>query len=197
MIYIILVLSYLIGSVTFALIVGKLFYKTDVRNHNSQNLGATNTLVTLGKKAGVMVAVGDAFKGVLACSLPFIFNVDINPLLCGLMAILGHCYPIFAGFRGGKAIATTFGVLLFIEPLMGALAIAFFFIIVLLTKYVFMGSLSVGITSFAYSVFLKDELYIYVFGFMIIFLTYLHRSNIKNFINKVEPTIHNRNNDKK
>lgn len=189
MLYLIVILSYLIGSVPFALVVGKFFYKIDVREHNSHNLGATNTLVTLGKKAGVVVALGDILKGVLACYLPFIFNVDINPLWIGFLAIIGHCYPIFAGFRGGKAVATTFGVLLVIEPLLFLLAVASFFLFIFITKYVFFGSLSIGVTSILYSIIIHNELYLYTFFCFSIFMIYLHRSNIKNFINHTEPTI--------
>ena len=112
-----LFLSYLIGSISFALVVGKLFYKTDVRDYGSGNLGATNIFRVFGKTAGLIVAIADLLKGTFACLLPQIFNSTVNPIFCGLLAILGHVFPVFAGFKGGKAVATATGVLLFLTPL--------------------------------------------------------------------------------
>jgi acyl phosphate:glycerol-3-phosphate acyltransferase len=112
-----LFLSYLIGSFSFALVIGKLFYKTDIRGYGSGNLGATNVYRVLGKKAGLIVAIADLLKGTFACLLPQILNSAVNPIICGLLAILGHVFPIFAGFKGGKAVATATGVLLFLTPL--------------------------------------------------------------------------------
>ena len=109
----------MLGSIPSGLIVGKVFYKTDIRQHGSGNLGGTNTFRTLGVKAGLAVTLADILKGTLAASLPVIFGMDdINPLLAGVFAVIGHTYPIFAGFRGGKAVATSGGVLLFCAPLM-------------------------------------------------------------------------------
>lgn len=99
-----LFLSYLIGSISFALVVGKLFYNTDVRNYGSGNLGATNVFRVLGKKAGIIVAIADILKGTVACLLPQILNFSVNPIFCGLLALLGHIFPVFAGFKGGKAV---------------------------------------------------------------------------------------------
>lgn len=110
--------AYLLGSIPFALVVGKLFFQADIRNHGSGNLGATNSVRILGKKAGLMVLSGDVSKGALAASLPILFHLDIEPLYVGFVAVIGHCFPIFAGFKGGKAVATTFGVLLFVNPLL-------------------------------------------------------------------------------
>src|SRR5690554_2085070 len=110
--------AYLIGSIPTALIVGKIFYRIDIREHGSNNPGATNTVRVLGKRAGLIVLLVDVGKGALATALPFIFNVDIDPLKLGLVAVIGHCFPIFAHFKGGKAIATTAGTLLVANPLM-------------------------------------------------------------------------------
>ena len=105
--YILFLAAYLLGSIPFALVVGKLGYGIDIRQHGSGNLGGTNTFRTLGKKAGFIVTFADILKGTLAASLPVIFDVDIHPLWFGLVAVIGHVYPIFAGFRGGKAVATS------------------------------------------------------------------------------------------
>src|SRR5690606_5734719 len=116
MILVLMLLSYLIGSIPFALIVGKKLFNIDVRQYGSGNLGATNTLRILGKRAGIAVMIGDIAKGALATSLVYVFGYDIHPIYIGIFAIVGHCFPIFAGFRGGKAIATTAGVCIGINP---------------------------------------------------------------------------------
>lgn len=193
MFIVLIVLSYLLGSIPFALIVGKSFYNIDVREHGSGNLGATNTLRILGKKAGISVMIGDMGKGFLAASLPVIFHYDINPLFIGVFAIIGHCFPIFAGFRGGKAIATTAGVFIFVNPLMFLVGVITFFGMILLTKYVVFGSLGSGVSIFLYSVIIQDMTLIIITSLLCLFLVYLHRSNIRNLINGTEPKV----NDKK
>ena len=102
----ILICAYLLGSIPSGLWIGKAFYKTDIREHGSGNLGATNTFRTLGKKAGAIVTAVDILKGTAAVLLPLIpyfQDTSIHPLLLGGIAVFGHMYPIFAGFRGGKA----------------------------------------------------------------------------------------------
>lgn len=128
MFWVLLLASYLIGSIPTALIVGKLVYGIDIREHGSKNPGATNTLRVLGKKSAVFVLLVDVFKGALAASLPLFYNLDADPLYFGLIAVLGHCFPIFAEFRGGKAIATTAGALLIANPLLLLVAYAAFFL---------------------------------------------------------------------
>ena len=114
--YLLFIVAYLLGSIPFALVVGKIGYGIDIREHGSGNLGGTNTFRTLGKKAGFTVTIADILKGTLATSLPMIFGLDIHPLWFGLAAVLGHVYPVFAKFRGGKAVATSAGVLLCYSP---------------------------------------------------------------------------------
>ncbi len=111
----IILCAYLIGSIPSGLWIGKIFYKTDIREHGSGNLGATNTFRILGKKAGLVVTVMDVLKGtaaVLLVTLPVFVDVTIHSLILGLVAVIGHMFPIFANFRGGKAVATSAGVLL-------------------------------------------------------------------------------------
>src|SRR5699024_8515183 len=119
-------------------------YQKDVREFNSKNLGATNSLITLGIKAGLLVALGDIGKGVFAAALPTMLNVDVDPIYVGAFAIIGHCFPVFAGFRGGKAVATTIGVLLFSVPWLSLFAVFIFFTATYISKYLFIGSLSMG-----------------------------------------------------
>lgn len=146
-----LLAAYLIGSIPTALIVGKLFFKIDIREHGSNNPGATNTIRVLGKRAGLIVLIVDIGKGALAAALPLLFHLDMEPLTLGLIAVVGHCFPIFAHFRGGKAIATTAGALLIVNPWMLLIAYVTFFGVIFITKYVFLGSISVGVALLIYS----------------------------------------------
>lgn len=188
-----LLAAYLIGSIPTALLIGNYFFHVDIRDHGSKNPGATNTLRVMGKRAAVIVLLVDVAKGMLAASLPLIVNVPVEPLNAGLIAVIGHCFPIFAGFRGGKAIATTAGALLIVDIGMFMAAYITFFTVILLTKYVFMGSISVGIAMLVYSIFSPEVNEPLIFIAFILFLIFLHRSNLQNFFNGTEPKI----NDKK
>jgi acyl phosphate:glycerol-3-phosphate acyltransferase len=185
--------AYLIGSFPTALIIGKLVYGVDIREHGSNNPGATNTLRVFGKAAAVFVLIFDLGKGALAASLPLLFSIPAEPLYLGLVAVMGHCFPVFAGFRGGKAIATTAGTLLIASFPMLVIAYVSFFLIILVTKYVFLGSISVGLSLFIYSLFVPTEGLTMLFGGFTLLLIYLHRSNIRNIILGIEPKINDKN----
>ncbi|UYZ22353.1 glycerol-3-phosphate 1-O-acyltransferase PlsY [Mesobacillus jeotgali] len=193
MTWICLLAAYLVGSIPTALLIGKYFFHVDIRDHGSKNPGATNTLRVMGKRAAIVVLLVDVAKGMLAASLPLIFDSPVEPLYAGLVAVIGHCFPIFAGFRGGKAIATTAGALLIVDIGMFLAVYLTFFAVIFLTKYVFMGSISVGIAMLVYSFFSPEIHEPYIFTAFIIFLVFLHRSNLQNFFNRKEPKI----NDKK
>ncbi|MFJ7940286.1 glycerol-3-phosphate 1-O-acyltransferase PlsY [Peribacillus sp. NPDC096622] len=184
-----LFLSYLIGSISFALVVGKLFYKTDIRGYGSGNLGATNTFRVLGKKAGLIVAIADLLKGTFACLLPPIFNSTVNPIICGLLAILGHVFPVFAGFKGGKAVATSTGVLLFLTPLGTLTGSVVFILTLILSKYVSLSSMLAGIAIFIYSLIFEDKVIIALSLFISVLVIILHRQNIKRIIKGTENKI--------
>jgi glycerol-3-phosphate acyltransferase PlsY len=189
-----LILAYLLGSIPSGLIVGKVFYKTDIREHGSGNLGGTNTFRTLGIKAGLAVTIADILKGTLAASLPVLFHLEISPLLSGMIAAIGHMYPVFAGFRGGKAVATSGGVLLFYAPLMFLIVLLMFFISLYVTKYVSLSSIIAGLSAITYAIvrgFVDawDIPLIIIVTIMASFVIYRHRSNIKRIINKTEPKI--------
>lgn len=184
-----LFLSYLIGSIPFALIIGKLFYKVDIREHGSGNLGATNTFRILGKKAGIVVLVADMLKGTLACLLPLLFNSNVNPIFCGLLAILGHVYPIFAGFRGGKAVATSTGVFLFLSPFSILTGFIVFVLTLAFSKYVSLSSIFASISVFIYSLLFEDKLIVALSFFISIFIIFKHRGNIRKIINGNENKI--------
>ena len=185
--------AYFIGSIPSALIIGKLFFGVDIREHGSNNPGATNTLRVMGKKAALFVLAIDAGKGALAASLPVFLPVSVDSLFLGMVAVIGHCFPIFAGFRGGKAIATTAGMLLVANLPMFFIAYVSFFLAILLTKYVFFGSLSVGLSLFIYSLIFPETGQSLLFGLFSLFLLYLHRSNIRNLILGIEPKVNDKN----
>ncbi|WP_066390998.1 glycerol-3-phosphate 1-O-acyltransferase PlsY [Neobacillus mesonae] len=193
MFWLLLFVSYLIGSIPTALIVGKLFFGVDIRELGSKNPGATNTLRVLGKKSAIFVLLIDLGKGALAASLPLFFHLDAEPLYFGLAAVVGHCFPIFAGFRGGKAIATTAGALLIADLSLLIIAYLIFFLVIFLTKYVFLGSISVGFSMFIYDFYSANFNFELIFLLFSFFLIYLHRSNIRNFILGIEPKINDKN----
>ncbi|WP_088013338.1 glycerol-3-phosphate 1-O-acyltransferase PlsY [Gottfriedia acidiceleris] len=185
----ILFLCYLIGSISFALVVGKLLYKTDIRGYGSGNLGATNVFRVLGKKTGLIVAIADLLKGTFACLLPHIFNSTVNPIFCGLLAILGHVFPVFAGFKGGKAVATAAGVLLFLTPLGTLTGFVVFILTLTLSKYVSLSSMLAGIAIFIYSLIFEDKAIIVLTLFISVLVIILHRHNIKRIRKGTESKI--------
>jgi acyl phosphate:glycerol-3-phosphate acyltransferase len=193
-IIVILILAYLLGSIPSGLIVGKVFYKKDIREHGSGNLGGTNSFRTLGVKAGLAVTIADILKGTLAASLPVIFSADIHPLLVGIFAVIGHMYPLFAGFRGGKAVATSGGVLLAYTPLMFVIVLLVFFMGLYITKYVSLSSMLAGLSAIIYAIVVGsirewDIPLIIVVFVLVSFVFYRHRANIKRILNKTEPKI--------
>lgn len=183
------ILAYLLGSIPFGLIVGKLGYGVDIREHGSGNLGGTNTFRVLGVKAGLIVTISDMLKGTLAASLPFFFGLNIHPLLVGAAAIVGHTYPLFARFRGGKAVATSAGLLLYYAPILFISLIVVFFLFLYLSKYVSLSSMLTGIFGIIYSLFTKDLSLIITISLLTLFIIFRHRTNIKRIINKSEPKI--------
>lgn len=193
---ILFVLAYLIGSIPSGLIIGKVFYNTDIREHGSGNLGATNTFRTLGVKAGIVVMVADILKGTLATGLADIFSYfqislewSISPLIIGAVAAFGHMYPIFANFRGGKAVATSGGVILYYEPVLFIILILIFIITLYLSKYVSLSSMVAGVVAIIYSLFTRDIPLIVIVFLLSVFIFYRHRANIKRIKDKTEPKV--------
>lgn len=184
-----LILAYLVGSIPSALIIGKVFYKIDIREHGSKNLGATNTFRTLGVKAGITVTLMDILKGTVAALLPLMLGADYHLLIAGAVAVFGHMFPIFAGFRGGKAVATSGGVVLAVEPLLFVLLVLVFLLSLYISKYVSLSSMIVSVFAFVYVCFFSDlPMMITIFLFMT-FIFYRHRANIKRIMNKTEPKV--------
>lgn len=185
-----IVLAYLLGSIPTGLIVGKVGYKKDIREFGSGNLGATNTFRVLGIKAGIIVTVVDILKGTLAALLPVLFQAEsVYPLLVGVFAAIGHMYPIFAKFKGGKAVATSAGVILGVNPLLFVIMICSFLVILYITKYVSLSSMLTGIITIVVTIVQQEIGLFVVTSLLTAFVIYRHRTNIKRIINKTEPKI--------
>jgi len=186
-----LAVSYIIGSIPTALIVGRYGYGVDIRQMGSGNLGGTNTFRTLGIKAGLIVTIVDLLKGTLAAALPMLAGLDLHPMLAGLPAIIGHCYPIFAGFRGGKAVATSAGVLLLINPLMIISGLVIFAATLYLSKYVSLSSILAGVWVHLFTILFlaEDRLLLLVTFLLCLFVLYRHRTNIERIVNQTESKI--------
>lgn len=153
----IVILAYFFGSIPTAVWFGQAFYGVDVREYGSGNAGATNTFRVLGKKAGIVVMSIDIFKGWTATNLPYLLDVSIvgdprSPhfvnfqLALGVIAVLGHLFPVFAGFRGGKGVATLFGMILAIHWPAALCCVTVFILCLLISKYVSLSSISAGFT---------------------------------------------------
>lgn len=153
----IVILAYLFGSIPTAVWFGQAFYGVDVREYGSGNAGATNTFRVLGKKAGSVVMFVDILKGWTATNLPYLLDSSIvgnynSPhfvnfqLALGVIAVLGHLFPIFAGFRGGKGVATLFGMILAIHLASALCCVSVFILCLLITHYVSLSSILAGFT---------------------------------------------------
>jgi acyl phosphate:glycerol-3-phosphate acyltransferase len=183
------IIAYLLGSIPSALIVGKIGYNKDVREYGSGNLGATNTFRVLGIKAGIIVTLADILKGTMATLIPLFFDADVYRLIIGLFAVVGHTYPVFARFKGGKAVATSGGIILGINPLLFVLMVSTFLISLYISKYVSLSSIITGIVTVILSFIFKNTGLIIVTSILTIFVIYRHRENLKRIKNKTEPKI--------
>lgn len=139
----VIISCYLLGSVPFGYIVGKLFKKVDIREYGSGNIGATNALRILGPSLASLVVLGDIGKGILSIYLVQYLNIDslLILIIAGLAVIFGHDWSIFLGFKGGKGIATTFGVVFALNPTISFLALLVWGIVVITTRYVSLASI--------------------------------------------------------
>ncbi len=196
--------AYLLGSMPFSVWIGKGFFNTDVRDHGSGNAGATNTWRVLGWKAGLPVLLLDIGKGLAATYLPFVYlsifsDLDMllwGRIICGAFAAMGHIYPVFAGFRGGKAVATLFGVIIGLMPLPAAASLVIFLIVFLIFRYVSLGSILAGI-SLPLMVYLltNHPVQLMVFSTLITVLVFVtHRRNIGRLVGGEESRIYLRRN---
>jgi glycerol-3-phosphate acyltransferase PlsY len=185
--------AYLLGSIPTAVWIGKAFHGIDVREHGSGNAGATNTIRVLGWKTGIPVLIIDLAKGWLAAMLPVFLGIaphgsalltDLQ-ILTGLIAILGHIFPIYAGFRGGKGVATVAGAMLAIHPLLTLSSFGVFLIVLLLTGIVSVSSISMGIAFpiLLFTLFDTPSLIFKIFSvFVATALIVTHRNNLKRLL---------------
>lgn len=195
-IYILLmIMSYLYGSIPFALVIGQLFYHTDVRTQGSGNLGGTNAGRVLGKKAGLAVIILDASK---CCISIFIartvaqklgLNTDII-YPCAFACVIGHCYPLFAGFRGGKAVSVAIGYALATNIYAFIIAVIIFLVTLKLSKYVSLSSILASLSIVIISPFIGySTIGIITNIFIVALLVYKHKANIQRIKNKTESKI--------
>ncbi|MGX7419295.1 glycerol-3-phosphate 1-O-acyltransferase PlsY [Carnobacterium gallinarum] len=181
-----LVIAYLLGSIPSGVWIGKLFYHKDIRNFGSGNSGTTNTYRVLGKKAGTVVLLMDILKGTLAASLPLFFHSDVNALAIGLGAIIGHTYPIFAQFKGGKAVATSAGALLAYNPQFFVFCAILFVSLIYITRMVSLASIIAMLIVAPTSWYYHDPILTIIACILMVFIIYRHRANITRIIDGTE-----------
>ena len=195
-----ILLAYLTGAFPSAVWVGKTFYKIDVREFGSGNAGATNTFRVLGKKAGIPVLIMDIFKGWLSVNyISFLTNIPQSAeaifeiqLAFGIAAVIGHLFPIYTGFRGGKGIATLLGLLIGLHFVAALYSILVFVIVLITSKYVSLSSL---IASIAFPIFVvlilgSTNLSLNLFAFFVPILSLItHQKNIERLLRGVETKV--------
>ncbi|HGN7321781.1 TPA: glycerol-3-phosphate 1-O-acyltransferase PlsY [Staphylococcus aureus] len=198
MIIVMLLLSYLIGAFPSGFVIGKLFFKKDIRQFGSGNTGATNSFRVLGRPAGFLVTFLDIFKGFITVFFPLwspvhadgpISTFFTNGLIVGLFAILGHVYPVYLKFQGGKAVATSAGVVLGVNPILLLILAIIFFIVLKIFKYVSLASIVAAICCVIGSLIIQDYILLVVSFLVSIILIIRHRSNIARIFRGEEPKI--------
>ncbi len=191
--------AYLLGSIPTAVWIGKGFFNIDVREFGSGNAGATNTFRVLGKRAGIPVLIIDILKGSAAVCLAYLSGFEINSadyvnlqLGLGMAALLGHIFPIFAGFRGGKGVATILGIVVCITPVSCSVALVVFLVVLFTTRYVSLGSIMGGIS---YPIVLGPIMHnhdttLTVFSIIVaVLLIVTHKKNIVRLFKKQESRV--------
>ncbi|RVT99933.1 glycerol-3-phosphate 1-O-acyltransferase [Mucilaginibacter limnophilus] len=198
-----LILAYLCGSIPTAVWIGLSFYGIDVREYGSGNAGATNTFRVLGKQAGIPVMLIDILKGWTATNLAYMIGVTTTgpynsvaftnyQLALGIAAVMGHLFPIFAGFRGGKGIATLFGMILAINLHAALLCVLVFIVVLLVTKYVSLSSILAGFmypigVTFIFPVYVKSVI---IYGMCIcVLILVTHQKNIERLLKGKESKV--------
>ena len=189
---IIIITAYLLGNISTSYIVAKRLAGVDIRTQGSGNAGSTNVLRTLGKKAGALTFIGDVLKGLIAVLIArFIaYGANLDDTTCAYIAVvavvLGHNYPVFLGFKGGKGVATSLGSMLGMNPLVALLCLGFFIIIVAITKYVSLGSmLGIGLSPVIMMINHNTK-GVLVTLFLTISVVITHKENIKRLLNGTE-----------
>lgn len=189
-------IGYLLGSVNSSLVIGKLFYKKDVRNFGSGNAGATNTLRTLGKTAALSVVAGDILKGILACLIGRYLVGETSPgvyggeYVAGLFAVIGHNWPVYFGFKGGKGVLTSLAVALMFSPLASLGCLVVFIIILAITRFVSLGSVICAVIFPIAAYIFGGSIFTVLAGTILsLFIVFRHMPNIRRLISGNESKI--------
>ena len=194
---ILIICAYLIGSFPTALIISKKFFGVDIREYGSGNMGATNTFRTLGSRYGTMVMLIDILKGMVATGLynflPYYLDNEIQRtnfmIGLGLAAVIGHVFPIFANFKGGKGVTTLFGMILAIQPIVALSCVAVFMLVLFLTRYVSLSSILAAamLPVFVLWIWNESEILYRIFALLVAILVIItHQKNILRLLRGVE-----------
>jgi glycerol-3-phosphate acyltransferase PlsY len=189
--------AYFLGSIPTAVWVGRMKYGLDIREHGSKNAGATNTFRVLGKKAGKVVLSIDVLKGMIAVLLPYFilpYSFTAAPLthvqlLASFLAVLGHVFPIFASFKGGKGVATSLGVVIGLQPLAAAICLVVFLLVFMISHYVSLGSIlaALAFALLLWFAFPIQTTALPVFGSLLsVVVIFAHRKNIGRILHGTE-----------
>ena len=185
------ILGYLLGSLNFSIIIGKLFYKIDVREHGSKNAGTTNTLRVLGKGPAIFVLLFDTFKAVIAYWLVYAITKN-NPVsyVASAAAVVGHNFPVFFGFKGGKGVATSLGACFCLNPLLGLFVLLIGVGTIAITRYVSVGSLTGSTSSILlFAFFDPSPLKLLLLVILTASMYIRHHENLKRLANHTENKI--------
>lgn len=188
----VIVISYIIGCFSSAYIIGKAFKKIDIRNFGSGNVGSTNALRVMGVKLGIFTFLLDILKGVIAVYVGRFILGEIGSLISGLFVVIGHNWPVFIHFKGGKGVATSIGVLFTLFGPITLIPLIITLIIILISKYVSLGSLAfLTLTPIVYWIIVKpfDNRYLLLSVTLAILGTIRHKDNIKRLIKGNESKI--------
>ena len=198
-IILLLIASYLLGAIPFGLWIGKIFFKKNLHDYGSGNTGTTNTFRILGVKAGISVFAFDLLKGTLATLLPLFFHINgVPPLIFGLLAVIGHTFSIFDRFKGGKAVATSAGVILGFSPLFLIYLLVVFIIVLWLFSMISLSSVIgavfalLGILifpSFGFILTSYDLLFSIIIFALAIIIIFRHKTNLKRIKNHCESLV--------
>jgi acyl phosphate:glycerol-3-phosphate acyltransferase len=187
------IIAYLIGSFPTALVVGKAFYGVDIRNHGSNNLGGTNAGRVLGKKPGLIVSILDVLKVFIPILIAKKYLGVQYAALLGMFSMLGHCFPVFAGFKGGKGVSSFVGIIFALDFYIGIIILLLWKILKHTTNYVSVASMLICfIASFVFLYKYNMGIAFYSLFAGAVFIVYLHRSNIKRLMNGTENKVKNK-----
>ena len=183
-------MAYLLGSIPSGLWIGRKFFQIDIRQYGSGNLGATNSFRILGKKAGTIVLLMDLLKGSISVLLLKQMDLHgISPLIIALFAVIGHTYPLFANFKGGKAVATFAGVILAYQPLLFLIGLGIFILTLAISKMVSFTSMLTISIGVLLSLYFQDMVLTTIALLADIFIIYRHRTNIQRIVNGTESKV--------